>query len=155
MESVRRWVSKFRTQDKHKSSKKESATNGKEGSKALTTEEAPSNATKQKVAAAKQYIEKHYKEQMKNLQERKERPCEQMGEVPRATTKQSAISGLQVQETKTSIREGAVDWQHCAKGIGPCVLLWNHLAVGAAILSDCTGVPISLDSAMMLYYHCT
>ena len=73
MESVRRWVSKFRTQDKHKSSKKESATNGKEGSKALTTEEAPSNDTKQKVAAAKQYIEKHYKEQMKNLQERKER----------------------------------------------------------------------------------
>lgn len=29
--------------------------------------------TKQRVAAAKQYIEKHYKEQMKNLQERKER----------------------------------------------------------------------------------
>ena len=73
MESVRRWFSKFRTKGKHKSSKKESATNGKEGSKALTTEEAPSNATKQKVEAAKQYIEKHYKEQMKNLQERKER----------------------------------------------------------------------------------
>lgn len=36
-------------------------------------EEALSNATKQKVAAAKQYIENHYKEQMKNLQERKER----------------------------------------------------------------------------------
>ncbi|OMP03064.1 hypothetical protein CCACVL1_02591 [Corchorus capsularis] len=36
-------------------------------------EEALSNATKQKVAAAKQYIEKHYKEQMRNLQERKER----------------------------------------------------------------------------------
>lgn len=39
----------------------------------LSNEEAPSNATKQKVAAAKQYIEKHYKEQMKNLQERRER----------------------------------------------------------------------------------
>lgn len=36
-------------------------------------EEALSNITKQKVAAAKQYIENHYKEQMKNLQERKER----------------------------------------------------------------------------------
>ncbi|CAN0885997.1 Serine/threonine-protein kinase tricornered [Linum grandiflorum] len=32
-----------------------------------------SNTTKQRVAAAKQYIENHYKEQMKNLQERKER----------------------------------------------------------------------------------
>ncbi|KAH0661108.1 hypothetical protein KY290_027075 [Solanum tuberosum] len=35
--------------------------------------EEASNITKQRVAAAKQYIEKHYKEQMKNLQERKER----------------------------------------------------------------------------------
>ncbi|CAN6901075.1 unnamed protein product [Brassica oleracea] len=38
-----------------------------------TDEEAVSNTTKQKVAAAKQYIENHYKEQMKILQERKER----------------------------------------------------------------------------------
>ncbi|KAJ6336152.1 hypothetical protein OIU78_012707 [Salix suchowensis] len=37
------------------------------------TGEAHSNVTKQKVAAAKQFIENHYKEQMKNLQERKER----------------------------------------------------------------------------------
>lgn len=36
-------------------------------------DEAPSNATKQKVAAAKHYIENHYKAQMKNLQDRKER----------------------------------------------------------------------------------
>ncbi|RWR82361.1 serine/threonine-protein kinase tricorner [Cinnamomum micranthum f. kanehirae] len=36
------------------------------------SDEAPSNATKQRVAAGKQYIENHYKEQMKNLQERKE-----------------------------------------------------------------------------------
>ncbi|KAG7593452.1 Protein kinase domain [Arabidopsis thaliana x Arabidopsis arenosa] len=35
--------------------------------------DAPSNATKQKVAAAKQYIENHYKTQKKSLQERKER----------------------------------------------------------------------------------
>jgi hypothetical protein len=32
-----------------------------------------SSITRQKVAAAKQYIENHYKSQMKNLQERKER----------------------------------------------------------------------------------
>ncbi|KAJ0239152.1 AGC protein [Hirschfeldia incana] len=38
-----------------------------------TDEEAVSNSTKQKVAAAKHYIENHYKEQMKILQERKER----------------------------------------------------------------------------------
>ncbi|CAH2051148.1 unnamed protein product, partial [Thlaspi arvense] len=38
-----------------------------------TDEEAVSNTTKQKVAAAKQYIENHYTEQMKILQERKER----------------------------------------------------------------------------------
>lgn len=36
-------------------------------------DETPSNVTKQKVAAAKQYIENHYKEQMKSLQERRER----------------------------------------------------------------------------------
>nr|GEW87429.1 serine/threonine-protein kinase tricorner-like [Tanacetum cinerariifolium] len=38
----------------------------------ISGEEA-SNITKQKVAAAKKYIENHYKEQMKNLQERRER----------------------------------------------------------------------------------
>lgn len=32
-----------------------------------------SSITRQKVAAAKQYIENHYKSQMKSLQERKER----------------------------------------------------------------------------------
>lgn len=36
-------------------------------------DEAPSNSTKEKVAAAKHYIENHYKAQMKNLQDRKER----------------------------------------------------------------------------------
>lgn len=40
---------------------------------AAAGEEALSSATKQKVAAAKQYIENHYKSQMKSLQERKER----------------------------------------------------------------------------------
>lgn len=46
---------------------------GNEDSTDQMDEEALSNITKQKVAAAKQYIENHYKEQMKNLQERKER----------------------------------------------------------------------------------
>ncbi|KAF8401915.1 hypothetical protein HHK36_012866 [Tetracentron sinense] len=64
-----RTITRLRTAAK----KKESTSNGREGSKPPISEEAPSNVTKQKVAAAKQYIENHYKEQMKNLQERKER----------------------------------------------------------------------------------
>ncbi|KAK8984140.1 hypothetical protein V6N11_029464 [Hibiscus sabdariffa] len=55
------------------SKKKEGAGNAKDVSKPPTSEEAPSNVTKQRVAAAKQYIENHYKKQMKSLQERKER----------------------------------------------------------------------------------
>ncbi|CAI9118157.1 OLC1v1019687C2 [Oldenlandia corymbosa var. corymbosa] len=74
MEAMRRWFGKTRSKDKPKpSKKKEVSSNAKEGSKAISPEEAPSNATKQKVAAAKQYIEKHYKEQMRSLQERRER----------------------------------------------------------------------------------
>lgn len=53
--------------------KKEPNGEGKVVSNAPGDEETLSNVTKQKVAAAKQYIENHYKEQMKNLQERKER----------------------------------------------------------------------------------
>lgn len=73
MESARCWFSKWKSKDKLKSAKKETAGNGKDGSKPLTSEEVPSNVTKQKVAAAKQYIENHYKKQMRDLQERKER----------------------------------------------------------------------------------
>uniref|UniRef100_M1CE97 non-specific serine/threonine protein kinase n=2 Tax=Solanum tuberosum TaxID=4113 RepID=M1CE97_SOLTU len=63
MDSARGWFQKL------SSTKKDPmAGDGKPPS----AEEA-SNITKQRVAAAKQYIEKHYKEQMKNLQERKER----------------------------------------------------------------------------------
>ncbi|KAM0030465.1 putative protein kinase AGC-NDR family [Helianthus debilis subsp. tardiflorus] len=73
MDFARRWCKKLKPKDKPKSSpKKEGRSNGKEGLRA-TSDEAPSNATKQKVEAAKQYIEKHYKEQMKNLNERRER----------------------------------------------------------------------------------
>lgn len=75
MEATKRWCKKFYSKEKHKTSSKktESRPNGKEGLKAQLNEETPSNATKQKVAAAKQYIEKHYKDQMKSLQERRER----------------------------------------------------------------------------------
>ncbi|KAL8162786.1 hypothetical protein V2J09_014275 [Rumex salicifolius] len=74
MESARKWLSKFKSKDKPpKVVKKGVTSNGKEGAKVPSVEEVPSAATKQKVDAAKQYIEKHYKEQMKNLQQRKER----------------------------------------------------------------------------------
>lgn len=76
MEAAKRLFSKFKSKD-HKSKgvkKKETDEGkGKEGLKAPTNEGAPSTATEQKVAAAKQYIEKHYQEQMKNLQQRRER----------------------------------------------------------------------------------
>ncbi|XP_047954887.1 serine/threonine-protein kinase tricornered-like [Salvia hispanica] len=75
MESAKRWFGKFRPKEKHKTSNKktEPTPYGKEGSKTPLNDETPSNATQQKVAAAKQYIEKHYKEQMKSLEERRER----------------------------------------------------------------------------------
>ncbi|XP_022846773.1 serine/threonine-protein kinase tricorner-like isoform X1 [Olea europaea var. sylvestris] len=75
METARSWFKKFCFREKPKppNKKKEHTTNGKEGSKMSVNEETPSNATKQKVEAAKQYIEKHYKEQMRSLQERRER----------------------------------------------------------------------------------
>ncbi|XWS31404.1 hypothetical protein CRYUN_Cryun23aG0072700 [Craigia yunnanensis] len=81
MDSARSWFLKLQPRDKLRAStrKKEPSSSG-EGvgggggnDEANMDEEALSNITKQKVAAAKQYIENHYKEQMKNLQERKER----------------------------------------------------------------------------------
>lgn len=74
METTRRWFSKFKSNDKMKSEKNKETTGvTKEGSRPPTNEEAPSNVTKQRVEAAKQYIENHYKKQMQSLQERKER----------------------------------------------------------------------------------
>ncbi|KAG9136081.1 hypothetical protein Leryth_003717 [Lithospermum erythrorhizon] len=74
MDAAKRWFGKIRSKDKHKAAKKkETNNNGKEVLRSPIKEEIPSNATKQKVEAAKQYIEKHYKEQMKSLQERRER----------------------------------------------------------------------------------
>lgn len=79
MDSARSWLHKFQPRDRVKSStkKKESMTSdedesNKDSKPPLSAEEA-SAITKQRVAAAKQYIENHYKEQMKNLQERKQR----------------------------------------------------------------------------------
>lgn len=74
MDSARSWFQKFQPRDRVRPSpkNKESPSMGREDSKPISAEEA-SNITKQKVAAAKQYIENHYKEQMKNLHERKER----------------------------------------------------------------------------------
>lgn len=75
MDSARSWLQKFQPRDRLRSStrKKDSmAGSDTDDPKPLTGEET-SNVTKQKVAAAKQYIENHYKSQMKNLQERRER----------------------------------------------------------------------------------
>ncbi|KAJ1698335.1 hypothetical protein LUZ63_006847 [Rhynchospora breviuscula] len=86
MDSARSWFHKFQPRDKapvgdkakSPTKKKEAGngtgnSNGKELGKPPIPDEAPSNVTKQKVAAAKQYIENHYKTQMKSLQDRKER----------------------------------------------------------------------------------
>lgn len=68
MDSARSWLQKLQQREKV-SKKKEQGLNGVDES----YEEEHSSATRQRVATAKQYIENHYKEQMKNLQERKER----------------------------------------------------------------------------------
>lgn len=75
MDSARSWFRKFLPRgDKLRSghTKKKETENRKDGQKA-PVDEAPSNITKQKVAAAKEYIENHYKAQMKCIQDRKER----------------------------------------------------------------------------------
>jgi hypothetical protein len=75
MDSARSWLQKLQPRDKLRAStkRKEGNSDGKGDPDVQGSAEALSNVTKQKVAAAKQYIENHYKEQMKNLQERKER----------------------------------------------------------------------------------
>ncbi|KAK7355942.1 hypothetical protein VNO80_15207 [Phaseolus coccineus] len=71
-----RWLKKFQPRDRTRAAakKKEEDSNGEnEDLNAAVDEAVLSSVTKQKVAAAKQYIENHYKEQTKNLQKRKER----------------------------------------------------------------------------------
>lgn len=71
MDSARSWFNKLQPREKSTSKRRE---DGKESVKPpVMGDDAPSDATKQRVAAAKQYIENHYKEQMKNLHERRER----------------------------------------------------------------------------------
>ncbi|KAM1571291.1 hypothetical protein ACFX13_037068 [Malus domestica] len=69
MDSARSWLKKFQPRAK----KKAAAEDTKAEQQNSVSDEAPSSVTKQKVEAAKQYIENHYKAQMKSLQERKER----------------------------------------------------------------------------------
>lgn len=75
MESTRSWFKIFQQRtDKVKgnpASKKETGSVKSTGKPPV--DEAPSSITKQRVAAAKEYIENHYKAQMKSLQDRKER----------------------------------------------------------------------------------
>lgn len=61
MDSARSWFQKFQNRVK-----KETVSDNE-------VQDVPSSATKQKVEVAKQYIENHYKSQMKSLQDRKER----------------------------------------------------------------------------------
>ncbi|KAJ6817495.1 serine/threonine-protein kinase 38-like [Iris pallida] len=77
MDSARSWFQKFQPREKVKpgvsgSAKNKEPDNGRTMQKP-PIDDAPSNVTKQKVAAAKQYIENHYKNQMKSLEDRKER----------------------------------------------------------------------------------
>lgn len=75
MESSRGWFKIFKQGNaaKKKEAAGESVKNIGSGVSKPPISDAPSHSTKQKAAAAKQYIENHYKAQMKNLQDRKER----------------------------------------------------------------------------------
>uniref|UniRef100_A0A7I4D1Q3 Protein kinase domain-containing protein n=1 Tax=Physcomitrium patens TaxID=3218 RepID=A0A7I4D1Q3_PHYPA len=81
MEQTRSWFNRFQPRgDRLKSNESKKNGSGSDSGKDLLRtagsdqdvgDELPSSITRQKVAAAKQYIENHYKSQMKNLQERK------------------------------------------------------------------------------------
>lgn len=76
MDSTRSWFKKFQQREgkvKPVVSKRKEMEGIRDGQKPPIDEAPPSDITKQRVAAAKQYIENHYKTQMKILQERKER----------------------------------------------------------------------------------
>ncbi|KAF1879280.1 hypothetical protein Lal_00047954 [Lupinus albus] len=72
MTSTRSWLQRLHPQVKTRVGSKKKGENNDNGVNEYSN--APvDEVTKQKVAGAKQYIENHYKEKMKNLQERKER----------------------------------------------------------------------------------
>ncbi|KAH0635146.1 serine/threonine-protein kinase tricorner-like isoform X2 [Solanum tuberosum] len=74
MDSARSWFQKFQPRDRLRSTrKKDLMGSGREDPQPPMSAEEASNVTKERVAAAKQYIENHYKEQMRNLHDRKER----------------------------------------------------------------------------------
>ncbi|KAL8170364.1 hypothetical protein V2J09_022168 [Rumex salicifolius] len=73
MDSARSWLQKLQPRDKLRGSTRKKDSSCSSGSDSVSEDDNPSNVTKHRVEAAKQYIEKHYKEQKKNLQERKER----------------------------------------------------------------------------------
>ncbi|KAE8692184.1 putative serine/threonine-protein kinase ndrA-like isoform X2 [Hibiscus syriacus] len=70
-------------------------------------EEALSKITRQKAAAAKQYIENHYKEQMKNLLERRQRGA--FGEVRVVGKRQEAKYMLRKLKKSEMLRRGQVE----------------------------------------------
>ncbi|KAG9154325.1 hypothetical protein Leryth_000771 [Lithospermum erythrorhizon] len=73
MDSSRSWFQKLQQRDRLGSiKKKDLMANNEKEDEGISPEEA-SSITKQKVAATKQYIENHYKEQMKALQQRRDR----------------------------------------------------------------------------------
>ncbi|XP_020586296.1 serine/threonine-protein kinase tricorner-like [Phalaenopsis equestris] len=76
MDSTRSWFRKLQQREgkvKPVVSKKKEMESMIDAQKPPIDEAPPSEITKQRVAAAKQFIENHYKNQMKSLQERKER----------------------------------------------------------------------------------
>lgn len=73
MDSARSWFNRLQPKEKVKPGPAKKEAGYAKDLQKPPIEDAPSNVTKQKVAAAKQYIENHYKAQMKSLQDRKER----------------------------------------------------------------------------------
>ncbi|KAK4441577.1 Serine/threonine-protein kinase tricorner [Sesamum alatum] len=72
MDSEKGWFKRLQSRNNSASEKKEPMASGRDDAKPPVPEEV-STLTRQRAAAAKQYIENHYKEQMRNLQERRER----------------------------------------------------------------------------------
>ncbi|BAT16776.1 Os12g0290100 [Oryza sativa Japonica Group] len=75
MDSARSWLQKLQPRDKDRGKPASPTAARKDGAAAMAEdgEEAISSTTATKVAAAKQFIENHYKDQMRSLEERKER----------------------------------------------------------------------------------
>ncbi|XP_074576251.1 uncharacterized protein LOC141832760 [Curcuma longa] len=73
MECARSWFQRLQPREDVKPGPIKKETGSAKDMQKPLIDDAPSNITKQKVAAAKQYIENHYKAQMKSLQDRKER----------------------------------------------------------------------------------